>query len=78
MLAGVALIVVGLGLLWSARDAGDVNRDVARWQSQKLPPGRRRRWFEMQARTSPAVSVWTGRLFAAAAFVGGLILLLRG
>jgi hypothetical protein len=28
MLAGVALIVVAFGLLWSARDAGEVNRDV--------------------------------------------------
>jgi hypothetical protein len=78
MLAGVALVLVGFGLLWSARDAGEVNRDVVRWQAQHARPGRWRRWLELQARVSPQVNVWVGRLFAAAAFAGGLILILRG
>jgi hypothetical protein len=78
MVAGVVLIVVGLGLLWSARDAGEVNQDVVRWQAQNAPPGRWRRWLELSARVSPQVNVWVGRLFAVAAFVGGVILIARG
>jgi hypothetical protein len=77
MLAGVALIVVGFGLLWSARDAGDVNQDYFRWRAQKSRQGRWRRWLELQAKVSPRVNVWMGRLFAAAAFAGGVILIIR-
>jgi hypothetical protein len=77
MFAGVALVLVGFGLLWSARDAGDVNGEVLRWRAQKASPGRWRRWLELQARVSPQVNVWIGRLFAAGAFVGGLILIIR-
>lgn len=77
MLAGVALILVGFGLLWSARDAGNVNRDYFRRRAKRSPPGRWRRWLEIQARMSPQVNIWMGRLFAAGAFAGGLILIIR-
>jgi hypothetical protein len=78
MLAGVVLIVVGFGLLWSARGAGEVHRDVVRWQAQNVRPGRWRRWLELNERMAPQANVWAGRVFAAAAFVGGAILILRG
>lgn len=78
MLAGIALIVIGFGLLWSARGAGEVQQEVARFQARRARPGWRRRSLERQARVSPEVSVWVGRVVAAGAFVGGVILILRG
>lgn len=78
MLGGVVLIAVGFGLLWSARGAGEVNQELGRWRAQNMRPGRQRRWVEWSARTSPQLNVWMGRLFAAAAFVGGVILIARG
>ena len=78
MLAGIALIAAGIGLLWAARDAGEVNADVARWQAQRTKSARARRYLEFQARASPKGTVWYGRAIAALAFAGGVILLLRG
>jgi hypothetical protein len=71
-------MAAGLGILWAARDAGSVNADVARWQAQQARSPRARRLFELQARIAPATAVWFGRLFAALAFAGGVVLLLRG
>jgi hypothetical protein len=78
MLAGIALIAAGIGLLWAARDAGEVKADVARWQAQRATSARLRRYLEYQGRVSPRGTVWYGRAIAALAFAGGIILLLRG
>jgi hypothetical protein len=78
VLAGIALIAAGFGLLWTARDAGEVNAEVARWQAQRTRSTRVRRYLEFQARASPKGTVWYGRVVAALAFTGGVILMLRG
>jgi hypothetical protein len=78
VIAGLVLIAVGLAILWSARDAGEVNADVARWQAGRTKSARLRRALQFSARVSPAASVWYGRAIALLAFVGGVILIVRG
>jgi hypothetical protein len=78
VIAGIAMIAAGFGILWAAGGAGSVNADLARWRARQTRSSRWRRFLEFQARISPSATVWYGRLIAALAFVGGIILIARG
>lgn len=72
------MILVGLAILWSARGAGEVDAEVLRWQAARTRSSRLRRAALFQARFAPAATVWYGRVVAALAIVGGMVILVGG
>ena len=81
MLAGVGLIVAGIGLFATARSYFDVvetfNKARARRMRAERAPTVLQRLADRSARYGPRGTVLLGRLIGAAAIVVGIVLIVR-
>jgi hypothetical protein len=82
VLASIALILAGVGLLLTASPYRDVAGRFARWRLEVMRERRTARALvrvaEWNARWGPAGAVWLGRSLGIAAIVVGIVLLVRG
>jgi hypothetical protein len=73
---GLIVVALGLGILWSARGAAEVNAEMVDWRRSLVP--RSRWWWYAPWKVPVPVGTWIGRGIGIAVVLAGAALIVSG